>query len=346
MITYIQIGEIFFISTLIAYLLTPFMRTLAFKFGYLDHPKDNKIHAHATPLLGGVAIYLALVISLLTKAEAVALPSVKAMLAGMSILLAIGLIDDKMGMMPNIKLLGQFLAAVVVIKNGLRIEFINNYYLSVVITYLWIIGITNAFNLLDNMNGLSAGVAIIAALFFGIISYMNGDRLISLISFALAGSAAGFLRYNFPKAHIFMGDSGSLLLGYVLSIIAVQGTWKTYMSMTSLMIPILVLGYPIFDTALVSVIRILEGRSIFQGGKDHSSHRIALLGLKRYKTVLAVYLICISLGLVAIAVSRLHWTIGIALGSFTFIVMFSLGTRLSLVDTTRFGRKKGGREGA
>ncbi|MFA6142752.1 MAG: MraY family glycosyltransferase [Candidatus Omnitrophota bacterium] len=338
---FIQVIETFFIAGFISYLVTPFIRMMAIKSGYLDYPKNNKVHAHPMPLLGGVAIFLAFFIAILTKEQASALPQIRAILLGSFILLIIGLVDDKMGMMPNFKLLGQFLAAMIAVKAGLRVEFISNYYLSVIFTYIWIIGITNSFNLLDNMNGLSAGIAGIASFFFGIISFMCGQFMTSIASFALAGSAFGFLRHNFPKASLFMGDSGSLVLGYVLASLAILGEWRSYILTTSLMVPVLVLGYPIFDTALVSIIRIMEGRSIFQGGKDHSSHRLALLSLKRYGAVLAIYGICICLGLSAIVVTRVHWTIGVSLGGLVFIFMLALGIRLSLVDTKRFGRKKG-----
>lgn len=337
----IQIVETFFVSAFVSYMLAPFIRIVAIKLNYIDHPKDNKVHAHPTPLLGGVAILAAFFIAVLTKDQIMSIQPMKAILAGAIILLIIGLIDDRMGMMPNFKLLGQFLAAMILIKAGLRIDFITNYYLSVIVTYLWIIGITNSFNLLDNMNGLSAGVAGISAIFFGIISYLSGQPVISAVSFALAGSSLGFLKHNFPKASIFMGDSGSLVLGYILAAIAIMGSWKTDALTTSLIIPLLVLGYPIFDTALVSIMRISERRSIFEGGKDHSSHRLALLGFKRYRTVLAIYVICIFLGTMALAITRVHWTSGIIVGTLTFTVMLALGIRLSLVDTKRFGRKKG-----
>lgn len=336
-----QIIEIFFLAAVISYLGTPFVRMLAVKLNYFDHPQDNKVHAHPMPLLGGVAIFAAFIISVFTKNEIVSLAPVQAIMGGAFILLVVGLIDDKMGMMPEFKLLGQFLAAMLVVKAGLRIAFIPNYYLSIIVTYIWIIGITNAFNLLDNMNGLSAGIAAISAFFFGVISYINGETVISAMSFALAGSALGFLKHNFPKAAIFMGDSGSLVLGHVLASLALFGNWTSSTLTTALMIPILVLGYPIFDTTLVTFVRILQKRSIFQGGKDHSSHRIALLGFKRYKTVLVIYVICFLLGIVAVVVKKAHWAFGTSLGVLTFIVMFTLGVGLSLVDTKRFGRKKG-----
>ena len=137
-----------------------------------------------------------------------------------------------------------------------------------------------------------------------------------------------------------MGDAGSLVLGYVLSALAIMGSWKASILTTSLMIPVLILGYPIFDTTLVFIIRLLERRSVFQGGRDHSSHRMALLGFKRYRTVLVVYAICVSLGIISIIVTKVHWKTGITMGAIVFILMLILGIRLSFVDTKRFGRKK------
>ena len=237
-----QIFETFFISALISYLITPFIRQVAIKLDYMDHPKNNKVHGRPVPVLGGLAIFVAFVIAVITKDQLIASAHVRAALLGVTILLAVGLVDDRMGMMPSFKLLGQFLAAMVVIKSGLKIEFIKDYHLSTIVTYIWIIGITNSMNLLDNMNGLSAGVSVISASFFGIISLMNGQLAVSALSFALVGSAIGFLRYNFPKAQIFMGDSGSLVLGYTLAVLALLASWKSYILTTSLAIPVLVLG--------------------------------------------------------------------------------------------------------
>ena len=217
----------------------------------------------------------------------------------------------------------------------------HDYYLDVIFTYLWIMGITNSFNLLDNMNGLSAGIASIAAVFFGIIGYLNGQGLVCALSFAVAGSTLGFLRHNFPKANIFMGDAGSLIIGYLLSTISILASWKIGAWQTSLLAPLLILGYPIFDTTLVTVIRISQGRSVFEGGKDHSSHRLALLGLKRFRTVLVIYLCCIFLGSAALVVTKVDWKTALAIGGLVILIMLGLGVRLSFIDTKRFGRKKG-----
>ena len=331
--------ETIVISFLLSYLLTPFVGRVALKINYLDHPKSNKVHAHPVPLLGGVAIFLAFLITLLSKAHIFYLPPIVMFSAGCFVLLVVGLIDDKMGMMPSFKLFGQFLAAILVVKGGIRVGFMGNYYLNVIFSYVWIIGITNSFNLLDNMNGLSSGIAGIAAAFFGTIAYLNGQFSVSVLAFAMAGSSFGFLKHNFPKARIFMGDSGSLVLGYTLSVLAIMSGWQYGKSITTILIPFIILGYPIFDTLLVIVMRIYQKRSIFQGGKDHSSHMLALLGFKRYRTVLVVYVICFLLGTVALIMLRLQQTTNIILGSLVLVMLLVLGIRLGMINERRFGYK-------
>ena len=343
-IRYTDILETFITSAVVSFLLTPVVRGLAEKNGYLDHPRDNKRHARSTPLLGGVAIFLAFIIGVLSQWDSIVFAKnfqIQALLAGCVILFVIGLIDDRVGMDPNTKLFGQFLAAMVAYKSGLKITFLGNYYVNLIVSYLWFIGITNAFNLLDNMNGLSSGVAAICAFFFGIIGWMNGQYIVSIISFCLVGSCIGFLRYNFPRASIFMGDSGSIVLGFVLSGIEIMGHWRTFELLTSVAVPLLVLAYPIFDTTLVTVVRLMEKRSVFSGGKDHSSHRLALLGLKSKRAVLIAYLICISTGLAALIVSRVSFTCGLYIIGAVVTALFILGVRLASVNTGRFGRKKG-----
>jgi UDP-GlcNAc:undecaprenyl-phosphate GlcNAc-1-phosphate transferase len=344
-IKYTDILEVLITSTVISFLVTPIMKVIAVRTGYLDYPRDNKRHAHSTPLLGGVVIFLAFFIGILSQWDIIALSQrgsqIVAMLLGVMILLALGLIDDKIGMGPNIKLLGQFLAAMIIYKSGLAITFLGDYYLNLVLTYIWVIGMTNSFNLIDNMNGLAAGMAAIASFCFGIISWINGQGLVSMISFCLCGSCLGFLRYNFPKAEIFMGDAGSLIIGFILSSIALFGNWKSDGFLTSIAVPLLVLAYPIFDTTLVTIIRLSERRSIFQGGKDHSSHRLALLGLRAKNTVLLIYLTCFIFGLSAIAVSKVNYRTGMVIIFLAAASLLLLGVRLSLVGTGRFGRKKG-----
>lgn len=335
-----DILEVFIVTAFISYLFTPIVRKIALRTGYLDHPRDTKVHAHPTPLLGGVAIYVAFMVGLLTTLNFTADEKLVSILIGCSLLLVVGLVDDRMGMMPQVKLFAQFMAAMIVIKSGVRIDFLHNYYLNMIFTYLWIIGITNSFNLLDNMNGLSAGIAAIAAIFFGIVMWTSQQIEIAIVSFAVAGSSLGFLKHNFPKANIFMGDTGSLVIGFVLACTAAWGSWSTRFLTTSLAMPVIILGYPIFDTTLVTVMRLLEGRSVFQGGKDHSSHRLALLGFKRRGAVLSIYGVCVVLGFEALIIQRVPLKLAIAVMIFLVVSMLGLGIRLSMVDTGRFGRNK------
>lgn len=333
--------EVFVLTMVISYVITPVIRNIAIKLKYIDHPKTNKVHAHPTALLGGVAIYISFIVGLLTTVGFALDVRFTSIIIGSTFLLIIGLVDDRMGMMPEVKLLGQFLAAMIVVKSGVRVEFLHNYYLDTLFTYLWIVGITNAFNLLDNMNGLSAGIAVIASIFFGIVMCTSNQISVAIVAFALAGAGLGFLKHNFPKASIFMGDTGSLVLGFVLAALAVMGSWSTRFLTTSLAMPMLILAYPIFDTMLVTVMRSIEGRSLFQGGRDHSSHRIALLGFRKRRTVIAIYGICVVLGLSALLVQRLPLKSALILIGCVTVLMVTLGVRLAFVDTGRFGRNKG-----
>lgn len=339
-----NVAEAFILTTVISYIITPVIRSIAIKLDYMDHPKTNKVHAHPTALLGGLAIYISFIVGIIAIIGFTQDPKLISILVGCTFLLVVGLVDDKMGMMPQVKLLGQFLAAMMVIKSGVRVEFLHNYYLNTIFTYIWIIGITNSFNLLDNMNGLSAGIAVIASIFFGIVMCCGNQMAIAIVAFALAGAGLGFLRHNFPKANIFMGDTGSLVLGFVLASLAVMGSWSTKFLTTSLVMPLLILAYPIFDTMLVTIMRLIEGRSIFQGGRDHSSHRMALLGFKKRRAVLAIYGICISLGVSALLMQTLALKPAMVLFGAVAMLMISLGIRLAFVDTGRYGRIKGARE--
>jgi len=316
----------FFIGLIVAYGFTPFATRLAFKFNILDHPEKKKAHLRPTPLLGGLAIYIAFLASAIFS---VRLDSpVVGIFIGLTMLLVLGLVDDKIGMMPQLKLSMQVLAALTVFKLGLRVTTIEDYYLCMFFTVFWIVGITNAFNLLDNLNGLSSGVAAIASVFFCVIAFFNGNYLTATLSAGVAGSCIGFLKYNFPRARIFMGDSGSLVLGFLLACLGIMGSWETETIGLSLSIPIVILSYPIFDTTLVTIIRIAEGRSIFQGGTDHSSHILAFVGLKKKRAVLLIFAVCFLLGLSALVIkygSVLAGSVSLFLASAT---MFVFGLRL------------------
>lgn len=338
--TDMNITGAFFIALVLSYLLTPTARLLAFKTGVLDRPLSTKAHAHPTPLLGGLAIFIAYVLAVIFTVGIN--KEIWSIILGGTILLIIGAIDDKAGMMPKMKLFAQVIAALTVVKLGVRVVFIENQYLATIFSCFWIIGMTNAINLLDNLNGLSAGIAAIAAFFFGVLAWERGDFIVAALAVALCGSCLGFLRYNFPKAHIFMGDAGSLFIGFALATIAILGTWTSPTEITSLAIPILILGYPIFDTTLVVFSRLKDGRSVFQGGKDHSSHRLALLGLKKRRAVLVIFFINFCLGSSGYILSKVrHPITAISIAAVVFICIAALGIRLGMVAVGSKGRRRG-----
>ncbi len=328
MVTIQDIFGAFFIALIVSYGFTPLARQIAFKIKLLDHPNSKKSHAHPIPLLGGLSIFLAFFAGVLFTTN-INNP-IYGILIGSIILLGLGIIDDKLGMMPRMKLSGQILAALIAYKMGVRVITFEDYYLSMFFTVFWIVGITNAFNLLDNLNGLSSGIAGISAVFFGIMALLDSQIYVAILSFALAGACFGFLKHNFPKASIFMGDSGSLFLGFALASIAILGSWETDKISLSLCLPVLILGYPIFDTTLVTFLRLKEKRSIFLGGKDHSSHILASLRFKKKKAVLVIYIISILLGLSAFLVSTLPLPLAIAIFIITVSGMISFGVYLAL----------------
>jgi len=264
----------FLIALAVSYIATPLIAKFALKINFVDHPSGKKVHTQPTPLLGGAAIYFSFItaLSLAAHADKVFI----GVLVGGTVIMVIGVIDDKFKLAPRFKLLGQIIAALITVMMGVQVAFIKIPFISMLFTFIWLIGMTNAFNLIDNINGLSGGIAAISSFFFGVLAFIHGDMIIAVASLALMGACLGFLRYNFPKADIFMGDTGSLFLGFTLASIAVAGSWETSSVTTSLAIPILILGYPIFDVALVTVTRLLEGRPISMGGKDHSSHRLSI----------------------------------------------------------------------
>jgi len=317
----------FFVALIVSYGFTPLARQIAFKIKLVDLPNHKKSHAHPTPLLGGLSMFMAFFAGVLFTTNVN--NYLFGILLGGVILLTLGMIDDRLGMMPQMKLSGQILVALIAYKAGIRVATFEDYYLSMFFTCFWIVGITNAFNLLDNLNGLSAGIAGISSVFFGIMALMNSQVYIAILSFAMAGACFGFLKHNFPKASIFMGDSGSMFLGFTLACIAVLGSWETEKITLSLSLPILILGYPIFDTTLVTFLRIKEKRPIFLGGKDHSSHILASLGLKKKRAVLIIYMICILLGLSALVVSRAPFTIAVSTLAVAGGIMLGLGAYLA-----------------
>jgi len=320
-----------FVALGVALLLTPACRRLALRFGVVDRPGGKKIHGQATPLLGGVAIALALTAGM--AASGTADQASLRILVASGFILLLGIWDD---LDPHaealrwwLRLLYEGCLAGIVVAGGVHIHFLGTPWLDVPITLLWIVGITNAFNLLDNMNGLSAGVAAIAAVTFALLASryveVGPEQLpTATAAAALAGACLGFLPANF-RSRIFMGDAGSLFLGFLLACLAVQGSWRSPTVPTSIIIPLLVLAYPLFDTALVVILRLRQGQSPVVGGRDHSSHRLVRLGLGRVETVLLIYLFAVSQALTALLVSSVTLRLSLLALAGSASVLFIFG---------------------
>jgi len=312
-------------------LITPVLRAFAHRLGFVDLPTSRKIHREPIALLGGVAVYTSFAAALLFMGANRG--PLLGLLLGAGYLMVVGIVDDARGMNPWIKLLAQSGAAAVAVASGIHTTFLGTMYLNVPFTLLWIVGITNAFNLLDNMDGLSAGVAMISASAFAILAARYSEvgpeqALTALAGAALAGSCLGFLRYNIVRASIFMGDAGSMVLGFTLASLAALGSWRSPTVATSILIPILVLAYPIFDTTLVTFLRLREGRPVFRGGKDHSSHRLVSLGLGPTETVLLIYLFSICHALTAALVTSVTLRLSLLALASSAAVMFIFGAVL------------------
>lgn len=274
--------------------LTPAVRTFARRVGFCDVPGTKKMHQSATPLLGGLAIALAFGAAVATGfAEDLLLP---AMVGGGALVLALGLWDDRSCVRPLPKLAGQLFAAVCLTIFGMRLHVFQAPLLDFPLMLFWVVGITNAFNLSDNMDGISAGLAAIAAFWFFIIGLAGGGMAFAIAAIALCGACLGFLRYNFSPASIFMGDAGSMFIGFTLAVIGIRSVAEASSPLAPA-VPVLVLAVPVFDTAFVSWLRRSEGRSIADGGTDHTSHRLVAAGLSVRATSLLLYAVAALTGL-------------------------------------------------
>ena len=284
--------------------LTPLTRQIARRFGMMDAPSARKVHGTPIPLMGGLAIYGAFVLALvLFDHWPQYILELSVILVSATWLAFIGLLDDRMDLRPWAKFPAQALAALLIIAVGVHVELFSVPLLNWVVTFVWIVGIVNAVNFLDNMDGLAAGISAIIALFIFGLAILNGQELVSALSAALFGSAVGFLIYNFNPATTFMGDMGSMFLGFILAVLGIKLRFPHQFLAASWYIPILLLGLPIFDTSLVVFSRLREGRSPLQGGKDHTSHRLVTLGLSHRTAVIILYLACLVLGASAVVVS-------------------------------------------
>jgi len=303
------------VALLVTLSVTPLVIRLAHAYGWVALPKEDRWHTQPTALMGGVGIAAG------TFAGWLFLDIPAWLFMGAALLFAAGVLDDRIELKPLTKLIIQVVAASLPLFAGYTFGQGVLAWFSVPITLLWMIGVTNAVNLIDGMDGLAAGLAGIAALVLGGIAYVQGDLAIAFAALALAAACAGFLVFNFNPARIFMGDGGSLLLGYILASLSllIQDAAPGMMSkVVALAVPILVLAIPIADTTLVTFMRLAHGRPVTQGGNDHIMHRLAFLGLSERRTVLVLYGISALMGVLAIT---LHLSPGLLVFSLIAFIL-------------------------
>ena len=308
--------------------LVPAVRWLSFKTGQVAVPRADRWHRQPTPTLGGIGMFLAfsaaLVASYFFGDGTNIFLKRWSILVAVLLMFSIGLYDDFKHITPPIKLVFQILAATIVIFFGnITIEFFRWPVANIMLTFFWLVGITNAINLLDNMDGLAGGVALITAGFLSIFFWKTGYPELLVLSLALCGSIIGFLVFNFPPAKIFMGDSGSMFLGFTLAVLAIARHTQASNIFAIIGVPTLVLLLPILDTGLVAITRILRGQSPAIGGKDHTSHRLVAFGLSERQAVLVLYGIAIISGLASIGLEALDYDLSLVLIP-TLLIILSL----------------------
>jgi UDP-GlcNAc:undecaprenyl-phosphate GlcNAc-1-phosphate transferase len=282
------------------------------------------------PYLGGAAMYVAFLAIVLVAVRAMgsrevaagaAIQQLIAILGGASVMAVLGLFDDRYDLPSLLRLGLQSLTAIVLISTGVTLHFHHFPWLDGPVSFVWIVGITNAFNLLDNMDGLSVGVGAIGACYFFLLAYLAQPTqiLVASLAAALAGACLGFLRYNFKPARIFMGDAGAYFLGFLLAAIGMKLKVPN-LHVVTWMIPIIVLGLPVFDTTMVTISRLRRGVSPGKGGKDHTSHRLVAAGMTDREAVMFLYLVCGALGTSSLVLTRATVTEGYALGIILLVI--------------------------
>jgi len=295
---------------------TPVARWLAPRMGVVDRPEARKIHHRPVPRMGGVAIYLAVIVAAFVLGERYNFAQFGSILVGATGVSFMGLIDDRWGLRPLIKLLGQTLAALLLYASNIYVGTFHDPILNLITTVLWVGYITNAVNFLDNMDGLAGGVAAIAAAFFALMCAFSGQYLVGALSIAVLGACLGFLFYNLNPASIFMGDSGALFLGFILAAAGIKLRFPDNVTFVTWMVPVLVMGLPIFDTTLVIVSRLRRRMNpATTPGQDHISHRLVAAGMTQREAVLTLYVVSFILGLLAIFVTQASVLEGYAVGS-------------------------------
>ena len=302
--------------------LTPLTRQIAMRLGVTAAPNKRNIHSRHVPLMGGAAIYLAFVFSVLLFSPPDHLVELGAIVAGATMLALIGYLDDRRHLSPRIRLLVMTVAAAVAVLSGVQIRIFSTPYIDIPLTLFWIVALINAVNWIDNMDGLAAGTAAITSGFFLLLALSQSQILVSMLAAAIFGSAFGFLIYNFNPSSTFMGDMGAYTLGFVLAILAIKLKFAAQPLNATWMVPVFALALPILDINLAIFTRLIERRPLMLAAKDHVSHRLLRLGLTQRQTLALLYLFCIAYGFVALGVSQAPADQALAIGG---IALVSLG---------------------
>ncbi|UFT98895.1 undecaprenyl/decaprenyl-phosphate alpha-N-acetylglucosaminyl 1-phosphate transferase [Radiobacillus kanasensis] len=331
----------FCISLLSTLILVYPIKKLAMKIGAIDHPNYRKVHTKATPRLGGLAIFLGVVIGLLyIRPEH---PQLLEIVLGAFIIVITGLLDDKYQLKPILKLSGQIAATIIVISSGLIIDRITIPLLgvielhgwSIIVTFFWIIGITNAINLIDGLDGLAAGVSTIALMSITVMAFMDYRMTVIYFCIVLIASNLGFLFHNFHPAKIYMGDTGSMFLGYSIAVISIMGLFKN-ITLFSFVIPIIVLAVPIFDTLFAMLRRFINGESIMMPDKKHFHHNLLAAGFSHRATVLIIYGFSAVFGISAIVFSNASLVVSILI---SFVILLLLHIIAEVVGIVGKGKR-------
>lgn len=284
---------------------TPLARWLGPRLGVMDAPEARKVHRRPVPRLGGAAIYLVVLAVALILGERYNFAQFGTILIGATGVSFMGLVDDRWGLRPFVKLFGQVLAALLLCFNGITVGTFGQPILDGAATVIWVVVITNAMNLLDNMDGLAGGIAAITSAHFALMCFFSGQYLVGALSIAVLGACLGFLVYNLSPANIFMGDSGALFLGYTLAAIGIKLRFPDNVTFVTWMVPVLVMGLPVFDTTMVVISRLRRRRNpLTTPGRDHASHRLVAAGMTHREAVLTLYVVSFVLGLLAVSVTQ------------------------------------------
>ena len=320
----------FLIALSASLLLTVPVRALAIRVGMVDLPGPRKVHLKPIPLLGGLAIYGAVMIAIFSAFDGSARAQSIGIVTGATLVAVVGFMDDRGWLHHQVKLfVGMPLAAVCLLASGVHTNLFETliggrpaYWLDAALTVVWVVGITASFSILDHMDGLCAGVAAMASAFFAVLAYLHGQTVVTILAAATLGAATGFLRWNFKPAKIFMGDGGAMFLGFLMATLALKLRFEHATALAGWLAPVMILGPTIFDTTLVTISRSRRGLLPFATpGKDHSAHRLANLGLGQRGAVLLMYLAGALCGGAAILVTYLNTWQSTIVGAVVFLLM-------------------------